>query len=188
MKNKSTKLAILIPVVFLAVFVLYVGYRKIEKNRMQAETVLAEMQGKLDNQKDLIDTQQSKMDELQGFKEEQKQANEQASEQDKQNKKADCEARLKKAQDSLASSQRYLGEDQAVLKEAEAGKCQDCYKPCIKSYGDDDISEKTKDQCKKNDADNLKNRKSDVAGDVESVKKGETTLQNIENECKQYLN
>lgn len=188
MRKRIIKISLIVVAIFLVVAVSYLGYRKMEKNRIQAETALAEMQGKLDNQKGVIDTQQSKIDELQGFKSEQQQADEQASEQDKQSKKADCEARLKKAQDNLASSQRYLGEDQAVLKEAEAGKCQDCYKSCIKSYGDGDISEKTKDQCKKNDADNLKNRKSDVAGDIESVKRGETTLQNIKNECSQYLN
>jgi len=157
---------------------------------MQAENALAEMQEKLNSQKDVMDTQQEKIEELQGFKETQQLTNEQISTQDWQAKKADCEARLKKAQDNIASSQRYLGEDQKTLAKAENGDCPDCYKLCLKSYdcGDSGCDSNEKKTCKKNDADNIKYRKQDVAGDVEMVKKGETELQNVKNECSQYIN
>ena len=137
-----------------------------------------------------MDEQQSKIDELQGFKEQQQFANEQMSEKDRQDKKADCESRLKKAQDNLASSQRSLDGDQKALKIAESGTCVDCYKTCMKSVEDDgsDSFEKSKKQCKKNDEDNLKFRKSDVADDLENVKKLEAQLQIVKDECGQYVN
>lgn len=189
LKNTAiAKTGIAVSLVLLISAVAYLGYAKMEKNRIQAETSLAEMQGKLESQKGVIETQQTKIDELQGFKVEQQQANDQLSEQDRQRKQDDCAARLKKAQDNLASAQRYLGEDQKVLKVAEAGTCEDCYKPCMKSYGDITDSEmlkKTKDQCKENDEENLKNRKADVSGDLENVKKSEVELQKIKNECGQ---
>ena len=188
MRKTIFKIAFIVIAISLLGSIAYFGYAKMEKNRIQAETSLAEMQGKLNGQKDIIETQQTKIDELQGFKEEQQQANDQLNEADKQRKQEDCVARLKKAQDTLANAQRILGEDQKVLKVAEAGTCEDCYKPCMKSYGDvtdSEMLEKIKDQCKENDKENLKNRKADVNGDLENVKKFEGELQKVKSECGQ---
>ena len=166
----------------------YFGYKKVEKNRTQTAASLTDMRVKLEGQKAAMNAQQSKIDELQGFKEEQQQANQQLSEQDKQNKKDDCDARLKKAQDSLATSQRYLGVEQPVLDAAKAGTCQDCYKACMKNNenrGDDAAFKRAQEQCKKNDEDNLQNRKSDVNGELASIKKFEDEIASIKNECNQ---
>lgn len=190
MRKNIVKVSLVMVAMLLIVAVFYFGYEKIEKNRVQAESSLAEMQGVLESQKSIIDTQQAKIEELQGFKEEQQQANEQLSEQERQSKKEDCEAKLKKAQDNLASTQRRLGEDQSVLKLAEADKCSDCYTQCLKNYScskstcEDDV----KKQCKKNHEENIGFRKQDVAGDLNGIKKLEADLQSVKNECSQYIN
>ena len=181
----------LVTVISVSLFsALYYGYRKIEKNRVLAESLMTEMQGKLDSQKDIIDSQQTKLNELQGFKADQEQANADATAQDFKNKKADCEARLKRQQDVLASSQRQLGEDQKTLKKAESGDCVDCYKSCLKSYGCSESScgSNEKNTCKKNNDENIQYRKKDVASATESVKKHEAELQIAKDECNQYLN
>lgn len=192
MRKKIAKITMIAGVIILAAFVSYLGYRKIEANKAQSEAEVAEMQNKLD-------AQQAKIDELQRFKTDQEQTNAQLSVQEFQDKKADCEMRLRKKQESLVSSQRRLGEYQTVVKYVETDNCpkektrlcdtvcyDDCLKQndCSKSTCDDDI----KKECKKSHEENLANIKKELADQAESVRRQETELQNIKNECEQYLN
>jgi hypothetical protein len=192
--KKYKKIIIIALIMILIAVGAFFGYKKME----QARIADVEMQNRFDLQQAKINEQQAKLEELQGFRSTQEQVNADANAEEWQNKKSDCETRLKKAQDALVSSQRHLGEDQEVLKNAEADKCNDCYTGCLKSYGciksgcgnDDDKEgfDKIKKQCKEHHEENLKFRRQDVAGDLESVKNGETKLQAIKDECSQYLN
>lgn len=199
MRRRMVKISLIVAAILLVVFVSYLCYRKIEQNRIQAETVLAEMQSKLNDQKGVMDTQQSKIDELQKVKDEQQQVNEEEANQNEQNNKADCEARLKKQQDSLASAQRSLGEYQMIVSYVKADNCpkektklcdtvcyDDCLKQndCTKSSCDDDV----KKECKKRHEENLANITKEMNDEAENVKNIEVRLQSIKSECAKYLN
>jgi hypothetical protein len=176
MLKQLTRRQIIPLAVFLAVFILSGCSIKSEENNNQP-VVSSNVQNK-------IDEQQAQIDELQKFKDEQQQKEEQA-------KREDCETRLKTEQKYLANSQRYLSEEQKALRIAEAGKCQDCYKQCMKSYGCEDENnyncDADKKICRDKDASNLKNRRSDVAQDLAAVNEYTANIQAIRDECGGYL-
>jgi len=178
--NRRVKIVIsVLLAVVLAVFIFYIGRKKVESVKKQSSNLSNDMQSKLDEQ-------QKQIDELQKYKDSQQQ-------QEEQSRKTDCEARLQKQQDSLAAVQRRLGSDQEFLKEAEAGICNsyDCYKNCLKSYGctsESSCNKSSVNNCKRNHADWISTEKSAVAEDTSDVNWEQSKLDSIKNECAQYLN
>jgi hypothetical protein len=182
--NRDVKFTGLMITLFLAVFVLS-GCKK--ENRQQDQALTQDSNNIESKYQEQLDQQAQEIASM-------KEAEEQRNKEEEEAKKEECEQKLKTAEKYLADSQSMLAKEQEVLRIAESGKCDDCYKQCVRSYGCADDQDpdwmncdNDKKICKEKDASNLKNRRSDVAQDLDSVKRHMASLQSIKDECSQYL-